>query len=99
MFIVGAFSGTQTVRRKRPNLWETAMTFIVRVLMEEAGSGNKVVVSSSNVHVDGQFEFDNLEKAREAAQIACHAAANLKPRRYKEVDDDDWKFHPDRSDD
>lgn len=75
------------------------MTFIVRVLMEEAGNGNKVVLSSSNIHVDGEFEFDNLEKAREAAEVACHAAANLKPRRLKEVDDDDWKFHPDRSDD
>jgi rRNA processing protein Krr1/Pno1 len=74
------------------------MTFIVRVLMEEA-NGNKVVVSDKNVHVDGQFEFDNLEKAREAAEVACHAAANLKPRRWKEVDDDDWKFHPDRTDD
>ena len=74
------------------------MTFIVRVLMEEA-NGNKVVVDSKTVHVDGQFEFDNLEKAREAAEVACHAAANLKPRRLTEVDDDDWKFHPDRSDD
>jgi len=75
------------------------MTFIVRVLMEEAGSGNKVVLSSNSVHVDGEFEFDNLEKAREAAEVACHAAANLKPRRWKEVDDDDWTFHPDRTDD
>ena len=53
------------------------MTFIVRVLMEEAGNGNKVVISDRNIHVDGQFEFDNLEKAREAAEVACHAAANL----------------------
>lgn len=74
------------------------MTFIVRVLMEEA-DGSKVLVESSNVHVNGQFEFDNLEKAREAAEVACHAAANLKPVRMKEVDDDDWKFHPDRTDD
>ena len=73
------------------------MTFIVRVLMEE-GNGKKVVVDSKTFHVDGQFEFDNLEKAREAAEVACHAAANLKPRRMKEVDDDDWKFHPDRTD-
>lgn len=74
------------------------MKFIVRVVMEE-GNGNKVVVDSKNVHVDGEFEFDNLEKAREAAEVACHAAANLKPRRLKEVDDDDWQFHPDRTDD
>lgn len=72
------------------------MTFIVRVLMEEA-DGSKTLVSS-NAHVDGQFEFDNLEKAREAAEVACHAAAQLKPTRMKERDDDDWKFHPDRTD-
>ena len=74
------------------------MTFIVRVTMEEGSNGKKVVRSTKNIHVDGQFEFDNLEKAREAAEVACHAAANLKPRRLKEFDDDDWKFHPDRSD-
>jgi hypothetical protein len=73
------------------------MTFIVRVLMEEAG-GSKTL-AGSNAHVDGQFEFDNLEKAREAAEVACHAAARLNPQRIKERDDDDWKFHPDRTDD
>lgn len=74
------------------------MTFTVRVLMEE-GNGSKTLIDSKVVHVDGQFEFDNLEKAREAAEVACHAAANLKPRRISEVDDDDWQFHPDRTDD
>jgi len=73
------------------------MSFIVRVMMEEGSNGDKIVVSP-NAHVEGQFVFDNLEKAREAAEVACHAAANLKPRLWKEVDDDDWKFHPDRSD-
>jgi len=73
------------------------MSFVVRIRMEEA-DGNKVLVSSSAAHVDGQFEFDDLEKARKAAAVACHAAANLKPRRFKEVDDDDWTSHPDRSD-
>ena len=73
------------------------MSFIVRVLMEEA-DGSKTLVSS-NAHVDGQFVFDNLEKAREAAENACHAAANLNPRRMAERDDDDWRFHPDRTDD
>ena len=73
------------------------MTFTVRVIMEEGANGDKILLSSKSVHVDGQFEFDNLEKAREAAEVACHAAANLKPRRCKEVDDDDWKFHPDRT--
>jgi hypothetical protein len=69
------------------------MTFIVRVLMEQGADGNKVVIGDKNVHVNGQFEFDNLANAREAAEAACHAA-NLKP---KEVDDD-WRFHPDRTD-
>ena len=73
------------------------MTFIVRVSMEEAANASNV--NTKNLHVDGQFEFDNLEKAREAAEVACHSAASLKPRRWKEVDDDDWKLHPDRSDD
>jgi len=73
------------------------MKFIVRVVMEEE-NGNKVVLDSKNVHVDGEFEFDNLEKAREAAEVACHAAANLKPQRVREMDDDDWTNHPDRSD-
>jgi hypothetical protein len=73
------------------------MSFIVRVLMEEA-DGSKTLVSSS-AHVDGQFVFENLEKAREAAEVACYAAANLKPVRFKEADDDDWKLHPDRTDD
>ena len=73
------------------------MPFIVRILMEEA-DGKTVLVSSKTAHIDGQFEFENLEKAREAAEVACHAAANLKPRRFKEADDDDWHFHPDRSD-
>ncbi len=66
--------------------------------MEESAN-RKQVLAGGNIHVDGQFEFDNLEKAREAAEVACHAAANLKPRRWREVDDDDWKLHPDRTDD
>ena len=73
------------------------MSFIVRVIMQEVTNGNKVLLSES-VHVDGQFEFENLEKAREAAEVACRAAADLNPRRRKEIDDDDWRSHPDRSD-
>ena len=73
------------------------MSFIVRILMEEA-DGSKSLVCSKTAHIDGQFEFENLEKAREAAEVACHAAANLKPRRFKELDDDDWAVHPDRTD-
>jgi len=73
------------------------MSFIVRVVMQEATNGNKVLLSES-VHVDGQFEFENLERAREAAEVACRAAADLNPRRRKEIDDDDWQSHPDRTD-
>ena len=73
------------------------MSFIVRVIMQEVTNGNKVLLSES-VHVEGQFEFENLEKAREAAEVACRAAADLNPRRRKEIDDDDWRSHPDRSD-
>ena len=73
------------------------MSFIVRVTMQEGANGNRVLLSES-IHVDGQYEFENLEKAREAAEVACRAAAELKPRRRKEKDDDDWQFHPDRSD-
>ena len=72
------------------------MSFIVRVLMEEGANGKPA--AGKSVHVDGQFEFSNLEEAREAAQVACHAAVNRKPKRWKEIDDDDWKMHPDRTD-
>jgi hypothetical protein len=62
---------------------------------EEAQSNAK---AQPKVHVDGKYEYKNLELAREAAEIACHAAAKLKPSRTKTVDDDDWTGHPDRSD-
>jgi hypothetical protein len=52
----------------------------------------------ATVHVDGKYEYKNLELAREAAEVACQAAAKLKPSRTKAVDDDDWTGHPDRSD-
>jgi hypothetical protein len=54
--------------------------------------------SKPRVHVDGKYEYRNLEVAREAAEVACHAAAKLKPSRTRTVDDDDWTGHPDRSD-
>jgi hypothetical protein len=62
---------------------------------EEAQSKAK---NKTRVHVDGKYEYKNLELAREAAEVACHAAAKLKPSRTKTVDDDDWTGHPDRSD-
>jgi hypothetical protein len=74
------------------------MSFIVRVTMQESSDASKVLLSES-IHVDGQYEFENLEMAREAAEVACRAAADLNPRRRREIDDDEWKFHPDRTDD
>ena len=73
------------------------MSYIVHVVMEEQANGNLKHVNT--VHVDGKYEFGNLETAREAAQVACHAAAGLSPRRSKQVDDDNWTVHPDRTDD
>jgi hypothetical protein len=54
--------------------------------------------TNAKVHFDGKYEYKHLELAREAAEVACHAAAKLKPSRTKTVDDDDWTGHPDRSD-
>lgn len=72
------------------------MTYVVHVTMtEEAESKPK---TKAKVHVNGKYEYRNLELAREAAETACYAAAKLKPSRTKTVDDDDWTGHPDRND-
>ena len=73
------------------------MSYVVHVTMTEEGAQNDEVVGA-RIHVDGKYEYKNLEIAREAAEIACHAAAKLKPSRTKTIDDDDWTGHPDRSD-
>lgn len=74
------------------------MAFFVRVhLIESTGSGNGNL-SGGTVHAEGQYEYNTLELAREAAQMACNAAAGLKPRRSKATSDEDWTEHPDRSD-
>lgn len=86
-----------TSARHRSNGRKESMSYIVHVVLEENGNGNLKNVGT--VHLDGKYEFKNLEIAREAAQVACHAAGNLKPRRSKQVDDDDWTVHPDRTDD
>ena len=62
---------------------------------EEAQSKAK---TQAKVYFDGKYEYKNLATAREAAEVACHAAAKLKPSRTKTEDDDDWTGHPDRSD-
>jgi hypothetical protein len=66
-------------------------------MIEDAEAGEKPAIATK-VHVDGQYEYTNLEIAREAAHVACSAAARLKPGRYRAIDDDDWTEHPDRTD-
>ena len=74
------------------------MPYVVHVTMTEEEEQGKKPVSRGKVHVEGQYEYKNLEIAREAAEVACTAAAKLRPSRMKTIDDDDWTEHPDRSD-
>jgi hypothetical protein len=74
------------------------MSYVVHVTMTEEEEAVAKAVSAGKVHVEGQFEYNNLEIAREAAEIACNAASKMKPSRSKTIDDDDWTEHPDRSD-
>ena len=73
------------------------MSYVVQVTMTEEEAQNEGFVGT-RIHIDGKYEYTNLEIAREAAEVACHAAAKLKPWRTKTIDDDDWTGHPDRSD-
>ena len=73
------------------------MSFVVRVLIEPNGTPSETVVGKG-IHADAQYEYNSLEQAREAAQVACNAAAGLKPIRSKTTSDEDWTTHPDRSD-
>ncbi len=72
------------------------MSYVVRVLMTEEKVMDQKPGIGGNLYVDGQYQFKNLEIAREAAQVACNAAAKLKPRRSRTMNDDDWTEHPDR---
>lgn len=74
------------------------MSYVVHVTMTEEEEMELKPANGGKVHVEGQFEYSNLETAREAAEIACHAAAKLRPSRSRTIDDDDWTEHPDRSD-
>lgn len=74
------------------------MSYVVRVVMTEDEEAVKKPIVSGKIHVEGQYEYKNLELAREAAEVACSAAAKLKPSRMRTIDDDDWTTHPDRSD-
>jgi hypothetical protein len=74
------------------------MSYVVHVMMTEEEEAQTRAGTKTKVHVDGKYEYKNLELAREAAEVACHAAAKLKPSRTKTMNDDDWTGHPDRSD-
>jgi hypothetical protein len=74
------------------------MSYVVQVTMTEEEEFRNNIKDSQKVHVEGKYEYKNLELAREAAEVACHAAARLRPLRTKTIDDDDWTGHPDRSD-
>ena len=74
------------------------MSFVVRVLLIEPNGNKTETVVGKGIHADAQYEYNTLELAREAAQVACNAAAGLKPSRSKAASDEDWTEHPDRSD-
>jgi len=66
--------------------------------MTEEEEAEQQPATGGKVHVEGKYEYKNLEIAREAAEVACNAAVKLRPSRTKTIDDDDWTEHPDRSD-
>ena len=74
------------------------MSFVVRVLLIEPNGDQCQTVVGKGIHADAQYEYKTLELAREAAQVACNAAAGLRPSRSKATSDEDWTGHPDRSD-
>ena len=74
------------------------MAFLVRILLIETTGTEGGTASGGAVHAEGQYEYNTLELAREAAQMACNAAAGMKPSRSKATSDEDWTEHPDRSD-
>jgi hypothetical protein len=57
---------------------EATMSYVVQVTMTEEEAQNEKIVGT-RIHIDGKYEYTNLEIAREAAEVACHAAAKLKP--------------------
>lgn len=74
------------------------MSYVVHVTMTEEEEAQDKELVGARIHIDGKYEYKNLEIAREAAEVACHAAVKLKPSRTRTIDDDDWIGHPDRSD-
>jgi hypothetical protein len=74
------------------------MSYVVHVTMIEENDVQPKRAKGVKVHVEGKYEYKNLEIAREAAEVACTAAVKLRPSRTRSIDDDDWTEHPDRSD-
>jgi len=74
------------------------MSYVVHVTMTEEDAVQPKRASGVKVHIEGKYEYKNLEIAREAAEVACTAAVKLRPSRTRTIDDDDWIEHPDRSD-
>ena len=52
------------------------MTYVVHVTMTEEEEAQSKAKGKGKVHIDGKYEYKNLEVAREAAEVACYAAAN-----------------------
>ena len=74
------------------------MSYVVRIILIEPNGVQGDASKGGTIHADGQYEYDTLELAREAAQVACNAATRMKPRRSKATSDESWTDHPDRSD-
>ena len=74
------------------------MSFVVRILLTESNGKEADAVVKGMIHADGRYEYKTLERAREAALVACEAAASMGPSGAQAVSDEVWTEHPDRSD-
>ena len=74
------------------------MSYVVQVTMTEEEALESPKRTRETIHIEGKYTYKNLERAREAAEVACHAAQKLHPSQTTTIDDDDWTGHPDRSD-
>ena len=55
------------------------MSYVVHLLMIEEGESEQRSPSTVKVHVEREYEHQDLENARQAAEVACQAAAKLRP--------------------
>jgi hypothetical protein len=74
------------------------MSYVVRITLIESNGAEGAASKGGTIHADAQYEYNTLELAREAEQVACNAATGMKPRRSKATSDESWIDHPDRSD-